>query len=443
MSLPNDRRTLFLGLALILAGTLAAATLLPWVLKPAVDRTGPPLVPGVTPIERVVVIMKENHAFDNYFGTFPGADGIPENVTVPDGAGGVLRPHWLNATSTLDIPHSREAMIQSYDAGRNDLFGVVANAAGPGLGNVSMGYYDSRQLPGYWSLARNFTLADQYFSSMLGPTYPNRLYSIAGQAGGVTTNPLPGSGVDVPTIFDQLEGRGISWRYYGITNEIETTFALQVPHIASNPSMASKVVHLAYLAPDIASGNFPSVTYIDPNGFLPASIKISEHPPGDVTFGDAWTAGIIDSIMASAMWPSCVVLVTWDESGGFYDHVPPPQVDEWGYGFRVPTLVISPFVRRGWIDHTVMDHTSILKFIADNWGLPYLTSRQARAGNLTGAFVFGARGTAAMTSSLGAPILPIGSATAPLEVAVRPPASRLGASPGAEAILRKGHKAGP
>src|SRR5207245_1655808 len=120
-----------------------------------------------TPIEHVVVIMKENHAFDNYFGTYPGADGISGNMTVPDGQGGFIAPHPLNATWTWDLPHSREAMLQSYDGGKNDGFAMAANAAFPGLGEVAMGYYDRRQARGYGSLAENYTLADRSLDSCL------------------------------------------------------------------------------------------------------------------------------------------------------------------------------------------------------------------------------------------------------------------------------------
>jgi len=344
--------------------------------------------------------MKENHGFDNYFGTYPGADGIPESASLPDGAGGTVYPHWLNMSWTPDLPHGRGDMLDAFDGGKNDLFAEVADRAFPGLGNISVGYYDGRQVPYYWSLAHNFTLADHYFSSILGPTDPNRLYSIAGGAGGLATNPVLGSGVDVTTIFDQLEARGISWRYYGVTNDLEMTIPLQLPHITADRVMSSKVVQLDTVASDIASGTLPSVTYIDPNGFLPPSVRISEHPPGDVTVGESWTANIIDSIMASPMWPSSVVFLTWDESGGFYDHVPPPQVDEWGYGFRVPMLIVSPLSKRDFIDHNVMDHTSILKFIAGNWNLPALTSREANADDMMSAFAFPAGDTKMTITSL-------------------------------------------
>src|SRR5439155_19929771 len=147
----------------------------------------------------------------NYFGTYPGAEAIPMNVSLSNGSGGWVHPHWLNATRTPDLPHSRAAMVEAYDGGKNDMFAAIAERVAPGLGNVSVGYYDDRELGYYWSLADNFTLADHYFSSMLGPTDPNRLYSIAGDAGGLTTNPIGGWGVDVTTIVDQLQASGISW----------------------------------------------------------------------------------------------------------------------------------------------------------------------------------------------------------------------------------------
>src|SRR3989442_2783186 len=392
-----------LTLAAIVSVSLATLSYGLWFQAPLTSLPLPTRVPGVTPIERVIVIMKENHGFDNYFGTYPGADGIPENASLPDGAGRMVKPHWLDATWTFDLPHSRADMLEAFDGGKNDLFAAVAERVFPGLGNISVGYYDDRQVPYYWSLARNFTLADRYFSSMLGPTDPNRLFSIAGTAGGLANNPLYRSGVDVPTIFDQLEAQGISWRYYGITNDLEITTPLQLPHIAANGAMSSKVLHLDTVASDITAGRLPSVTYIDPNGYLADSLKISEHPPGDVTDGQAWTAGVIDAIMASPIWPSCVVFLTWDESGGFYDHVPPPQVDEWGYGFCLPMQIVWQFLKRGVLDYDVMDHTSILKFIATNWNLSALTPREANASDMMSAFAFPAGEARQIMASLNAP----------------------------------------
>ncbi len=384
----------------------------------------PTLVAGTTPILRVIVIMKENHAFDNYFGTFPGADGLPAGVALPDGSGGTVAPHWMNASSSPDPPHDRVSLIADYDGGLNDMFAEVANRISPGLGNYSLGYYDARELPATWALARNFTLADAYFAPFMGPTLPNRLYSIAGQSGGVVSNLLPVGGLDLSTIFDQLEARGISWRYYGFNDVVYKQLPLYIHHIANNPAMAANVVSLTQLTSDIAAANLPSVTYVDPEGLLPGEVAIDDHPPGDVSVGDAWTASVVAAIMASPMWASSAILLTWDEAGGFYDHVPPPQVDSWGYGFRVPMIVISPYAKRGFVDHDTMDHTSILKLIATNWRLPALTSREANASDMMSAFSFpGAAGSAAsgapaaMLASRGAAIQadPISSNVAAVE----------------------------
>ena len=377
-----------LALTIFLVATLlplaAVATSVVYGPPPSPPPPVLPIVDARTPIQHFVVLMMENHAFDNFFGTYPGADGLPPNVTLPDGQGGTVSPHWLDATSTPDLPHDRAAALQDYDNGRNDGFAEVAATWLPGLANVSVGYYDAHELGYYWSLAANFTLADQYFSSVLGPTVPNRLYSLAGQSGNDTSDVIPGGGFPFPSIFDQMQSQGVTWRYYAFSGLLGSPLPMDFSKLRADPYMTANVVSMSRLSADIASGNLPNVTYIDPEGDL----SVSEHPPGDVTVGEAWSQGVIQAIQSGPEWGSTAILLTWDENGGFYDHVPPPQVDGMGYGFRVPMILISPYARRGFIDHTVMDHTSILRFISDNWGLPYLTLREARAGNLTGAFNF-------------------------------------------------------
>ncbi len=371
-------------LTLILVAAMGPLVVIISVLTTQTISQAPQNAPATTPIRHLVVIMKENHAFDNYFGTFPGVDGIPSSAALPDGRGGYVSPHWINGTWTWDLPHSREAMLADYHNGSNDLFAVEANKWIWGLGNSSVGYYDQRQIPGYWSIAARFTLMDRYFQSVFGPTIPNRLYSIAGQSGGLMSNDLLGSGVDVRTVFDQLQERGVTWRYYYTPSSLFQSLPLSLPHFDSNPNLRANVVSMERLAFDIGIGALPNVTFVDPA----ADISVSEHPPGDVTAGQAWSMEMIEAIILGPQWPSTAILLTWDESGGFYDHVPPPQVDAFGYGFRVPTLVISPFARPRFIDHEITDHTSILKFIAQNWGLPYLTDREANAGSIAGAFDF-------------------------------------------------------
>jgi len=344
---------------------------------------GQPVRPN-TAIEHVVVIMKENHAFDNYFGTFPGAAGIPPNVSLPDGGGAYIAPHWIASNSTDDLPHSRPAMLEAWNNGSNDRFAVVAAQWGPGPAFESMGHYDERQLPYYWELARKFTLADHYFQSMLGPTDPNRFFSFAGTNAGLETNFIQFSKFDGLTIFDQLQAKGVSWRYYHVPSSFHAPLPMYFRTLSSNPEAARGMVPLDRLLTDVQGGDLAQVTYIDPSD----SSTISEHPAQNVSLGESWTKTVVDAIVSSAQWSTTAILLTMDESGGYYDHLSPPQVDEWGYGFRVPMLVISPFAKRGWIDSEVMDHTSILKLIADNWGLPYLTQREALSGRLMDAFVF-------------------------------------------------------
>lgn len=399
----SERRTataVFL-LAVLLVASATSITIL--IEPPPATPPGPlPIVDARTPIQHFVVLMMENHAYDNFFGTFPAGDGLPANVSLPDGHGGFVSPHWINGTSTPDLPHDRASMIADFDAGKNDMFAAVAATWFPSLANVSVGFYDARQVPAYWALAANYTLADRYFQSMLGPTIPNRLYSLAGQAGNLTSNSVPSGGVDIPTIFDQMQATGVRWRYYYAPSLIYQALPLYFPKLKADPSMTSNLVAMNNLTGDIAAGTLPNVTYIDPEG----NLELSEHPPADVTVGEAFAAGVIADIIAGPQWSSTAILLTWDENGGFYDHVPPPQVDGWGYGFRVPALVISPFSKRGTIDSTVMDHTSILRFIADNWGLPYLTAREAQAGNLTSAFTFGTSPLLAVGGGLSAASYP-------------------------------------
>ena len=394
-------RIVSLGLliALLIGGLVATNSLRPTITS---ERE----VPGTTPIRHVVVIMKENHAFDNYFGTFPGVDGIPSVMSLPDGRGGFVSLHWVNTTWTPDLPHGRAAMIEAYHNGSNDLFAVVAESQARGLGNVTVSYYDRRQLGYYWSLAENYTIGDRYFHSMLGPTVPNRLFSFAGTNDGLESNAIWLANISSPTIFGQLQSRGISWRYYYSPGVLVAPLPTYFPEVASNPDMRARVVPMDELSKDLSSGNLAQVVYVDPSEHF----SISEHPPEDVAVGEAWTKTLMDAIMSGSSWSSTAIFLTWDESGGFYDHAPPPQVDHWGYGFRVPMIVVSPYAKRGFVDHDTMDHTSILKFIADNWQLPYLNEREARAGNLTTAFEFMApSGIAARVSLASGEVAPAAS----------------------------------
>ncbi len=378
----SERRgvvTLFLAVVLMTATAVAVAV---------VTRPPPPpplsIVDAATPIQHLVILLKENHGFDNYFGTFPGADGLPANVSLPDGSGGFVSPHWISGTSTPDPPHDRASELEEYDGGLNDRFYIVANASGAGVGEAVMGYYNGTQLAGYWSLASEYVLADHYYGPEFGPSVPNRFYAFAGQNCGVSGDIVLKGSLSCPTVFDQMEAKGVTWKYYYTPSLLFPPTPLDFASVNSNPAMTAKVVTLSTLDEDLKTAPLANVTVIDSGN----DNTISEHPPQDVTVGEAWTLNVLHELEARPDWNSTAVFLTWDEDGGFYDHVPPPQVDALGYGFRVPFLLISPYARRGWIDSDVLDHTSMLKFLSVNWGLPTLTAREANASAMLDAFTF-------------------------------------------------------
>jgi phospholipase C len=339
-------------------------------------------------INHIIVIMMENHSFDNYFGTYPGANGLPNNVCLPisKGSNQCVHPYHFNSTTLSgDLCHDWNCAHIAYDKGKMD--GFVYADKGSAL---SMGYFDYRQIPYYWDYASQFVLLDNYFSSLMGPTTPNRMYLLAGQSGGITSdvNLLPNRSAYTfyfKFIGDELNTKGITWKYYSGFPDFFNGFN-PLPAFSEFKTNASMWKHLAYdrqFFIDIAQGNLPHVAFVTPQ-----SDQCSEHPPYDVTCGQNFVVRVVNAVMQSRYWNSSAIFVTWDEYGGFYDHVPPPQVDKFGYGFRVPLLIISPYARQGFIDHKVADHTSILKFIETIFSLPPLTQRDASASNLMEAFDF-------------------------------------------------------
>ena len=395
---------IFLGVILVTVSAVVVSV----VTRPPPPPPLPP-VPAATPIQHVVVLMQENHGFDNYFGTFPGADGFPPGTALPDGNGGTVAPHWIEGTSTPDPPHDRASEIEEYDGGLMDRFVIVGNAAGAGLGDAAMGYYNGTQLPGYWALAAEYVLADHYFAPVLGPTAPNRLYAVAGQACGVTSDLVLAGSLHCPTVFDQMQATGVTWTYYYVPSLLFPPAPLDFAQITSNDAMTAKVLPMSHLGADLRTAPLANVTMID-NG---NDATTSEHPAQNVTAGEAWTLGVLHELEARPDWNATAVFLTWDEDGGFYDHVPPPQVDAYGDGFRVPLIVISPYARHGWIDAEVLDHTSLLKFIAVNWGLPALTAREASASALLDAFTFNVTADAVRPSSSSSAAPASGAAAEP------------------------------
>jgi phospholipase C len=370
---------------------------------PVVDVASPPTR---WPIEHVVFLIKENRSFDHLFGTFPGARG----VTFGRDRG--ARRALLRGIDRLpgDLPHCYPCAIDAWNGGAMDGFDQGEQ------GDWAYSQLRRRQLPNYWRWAEEFVLFDNVFASAHGPSFPNHLYTIAAQSGGARENPLrrgfssltfgcdapgqelvevvdsEGSVAMVPPCFDFLtEGdllnrAGIPWAYYAAEEDqrgyIWSAYAA-IRRYREHPDRWQRhMFPVDDVVDDIRAGRLPPVTWITPR------FQLSEHPEYSFCHGENWSTDVIDAIMQSPMWEHTAIFLTWDDYGGFYDHVPPPQIDRMGLGIRVPMILISPFARRGHVSHELGEFSSVLRFIEDNWGLRKLTHRDRRATPLLSAFDF-------------------------------------------------------
>jgi phospholipase C len=355
--------------------------------------------PSPTPggsVSNVIVIVMQNRSFDNLFGTFPGAEGIKPGVpgfSQVDANGVTVNPTLLTDPVAPDLPHVRQDLLKVWDNGNMDKFAFFN-------GDISMGHYDNSD-PGVatlWGWAQQFALADHFFPSVMGDAPSNQLYLIAADDNGnpFTINPFNGpcttpkttlSSYTFQHVGDQLSAKGLSWAWYheqlGVCGSYvpqENPFQFFIPATPS-PNMRD----LSSFSSDLASGSFPSVAFVQPNP------SHSMHPNTGVplTAGVNWLDGFIKEIQASPVYQKTAIIVIWDSSGGWYDHVPPPQVDPGqGFGMRVPMLVISPFAKKGFISHVQMDDVSILRFIQETFGLPSLNARNGQSSDLSDMFTF-------------------------------------------------------
>ncbi len=355
-----------------------------------------------TPLEHLVVLMQENHTFDNYFGTYPGADGTPPGVCMPVDPnapnGECIRPFHLGTTDvSLDDPdHSNTTSALQYNNGKMNGFVYALNQKNQD-GRLAMGYYDGSDLPYYWNLADRYVLFDHWFSSFAGPSFTNHVYWVTGR--GENPNSAVQNLDEYTSIFDELEAAGVSWKFYVQNYEPGLNYRtlydypadraaqvvwnplLSYDRFLDDPELNSHIVDLSQYYTDLQEGTLPAVAYIAPSG-------PSEHPPGSLLSGQRFVRSLVQALMRSTDWDTSALLVTYDDWGGWYDHVAPPQVDAFGYGFRVPAFMVGGYVKQGYIDHTVLDHTSILKFIEDNWGVASLQPRDAAANSFVDAFDF-------------------------------------------------------
>jgi phospholipase C len=359
-----------------------------------------------TPIHHFITLMQENHTFDNYFGTYPGADGIPPGTCVPidprKGRKPCFKPFHIgsNSIAPRDLDHSTATARLQYNDGRMDGF-ISALRRRNQDGRLAMGYRNGDDLPFYWNLADDYVLYDRFFSPAFGGSYLNHVYwATASPGGGIDRVPEEGLS-NLPTIFDRLQKAHVTWKFYvqnydprlnyrtfkdfpgNRASQVIWVPILNFARYIDDPAFMRHVVPLRQYFKDLDNGTLPEVSYIAPSG-------PSEHPPSNLASGEAFVRGLINGLMDSSSWRSSAFLLAYDDWGGWYDHVKPPQVDNFGYGFRVPAILVSPYARQGFVDSTTLDFTSILRFIEDNWGLAPLTRRDATAKSIAGGFDFAA-----------------------------------------------------
>ena len=384
--------------------------------SPSVITTGRPGVFDASaldtefPIKHVVFLIKENRTFDKLFGTFPGADGVSVGMDR-----GTPRPlvRGTDGRTSSDIPHCYTCALAAWNGGAMDGFDQ-----GEG-GDWAYTQLHQEQLPNYWHWAQRFVLFDHFFASAQGPSFPNHLYSIAATSGGAHDNPrrIPGVthgsntfGCDAPpeqlvevvdsegrikrvspcfdfrTEGDLLARADIPWAYYAAREDqkgyIWSAYSA-IRRYREDPARWSRFIHpVDRVLRDVDEGRLAPITWITPR------FELSEHPEFSFCHGENWSTQVIDAIMRSPLWKDTAIFLTWDDYGGFYDHVPPPQVDDFGFGIRVPMLLISPYARTGHVSHELGEFSSVLRFIEDNWGLRQLTRRDRAATPMLSAFDF-------------------------------------------------------
>jgi phospholipase C len=385
---------------------------------------------GIHKIRHVVIIMQENRSFDSYFGTFPGADGIPAGVCVPDPAnGGCVAPFHDSSDLNYGGPHSMGNAVADIDSGRMD--GFVAQAE-QGMGCSSqdpncspctenshitsslpscvdvMGYHDAREIPNYWTYAEQYVLQDHMFEPNDSWSLPAHLYMVSewsafctnpfdpSSCRGDAQNPNPDSTLNTnfstpnngqllyawTDITWLLHQQNVPWAYYvfqGTEPDCENDASMTCAPVQQGPQtpgiwnplpsftdvtqdgQLGNIQSLSNFFTAAKNGTLPAVSWIDPNGI------VSEHPPALVSAGQTYVTGLINVIMQSPDWDSTAIFLSWDDWGGFYDHVVPPVVDRAGFGLRVPAIVISPYAKQGYIDHQILSHDAYNKFIEDDF----------------------------------------------------------------------------
>jgi acid phosphatase len=437
---------------------------------------GPP-APGQ--IQHVIFIVKENRSYDCYFGRFPRGNGTTTGLL----SNGTSIPLGDMPDVAVDGDHSWNAALTAMNQGAMDQFNLIngaklADGGSCTWGPCNMVAAQQAELPNYFAIATQYTLGDNFYSSLHGPSFPNHLFTIAAQSGGYGAGGWDGGGFggsdldggilrdagpapllgardnptvnlgappppissigafpdyqgyepagvapdagaggcdsqtdarvlvvdpegevesiypcfDMTTLGDLLSDAGISWRMYGATQDPGADYRFwtiynAIRHIRESAAWDQHVFPGDQVFADLDAGTLPTVSWI--SGYSSGGKDYSEHPPARSCVGENWTVDFLNQLGASPLWASTAVFITWDDFGGFYDHVAPPYVDGYGMGIRVPLLVVSPYALQGHTDSTAGEFASVLKFIEDVYGLPRLTNRDAQTTNLFQDFNFG------------------------------------------------------
>jgi phospholipase C len=390
----------------------------------ATSYTGQP----TTPIQHVVIILKENRSYDEYFGQFPNANGATQG-TMSTGQVVDMTQNPTPDPMPNDIAHGYAEFNQAYDNGLNDAFDKERGAFSKSGYNLAYSQMSQSLIPNYWTYADTYGLGDNMFSNYVGTSFANNLFLVSGQSGrydistkyrGVDGLPKPPAGqslnnwwgcddpVGTTTKLLGADGQtgnsfpcfnwlalpntlttyGVSWKEYanfGYPSNIHNSLDA-ISAVRNNSTLWANDVGLANFVKDAGAGTLPAVSWVASNN--------SEHPVSTTCLGENESVNFVNAVMNGPQWSSTVIFIVWDEWGGFYDHVPPPQIDNYSYGFRVPILAISPWTKYGpgahggSVDSTFFSHASILKFVEDNWNLPALNPNDAGANDMMDFFDF-------------------------------------------------------
>jgi phospholipase C len=334
------------------------------------------------PIDHFVVIMQENRSFDEYFQMLPqrgvpDADVAPADFSNPDAAGQPQFIYHEDEYCVHDIAHDSASERLQFAHGKQT--GFIASAAGDAQ---VMGYYDESDLPYYYALARTFAIGDRYFSAMLGPTYPNRTFALSGTSFGQLENNLLPAGSTQRSIFQQLQDAGLSWVIYSDTTTFEEKLYAELRGLPGDHFRTT-----SRFRSDAAADALPNFAWVESK--LARMRGDDEHPPSDIQLGQRFVSRRIAEVMNGPGWSRSAVFFTYDENGGFFDHVPPPRAcppDPKSmlsgferYGMRVPFVVVSPYARPHHVSHRVLSHTSLLRMVQVRFDLPALSARDANS----------------------------------------------------------------